>query len=91
MLRPLSIVSRRLNSILNVKAQVGTFNQEKAIVGVFSVIVKTNGSFAALVCTHCVLVCGRRGQLRVLRRGRGDGGQQHRHPRQPRQPQPRHR
>ena len=57
-------------------------------------VVKINGSFAALVCTHCVLVCGCRGQLRVLRRGRGYGGQQHSHPRQPRQPrqpQPRHR
>ena len=27
------------------KAPVGTFNQEKALVGAFSVIVKTNGSF----------------------------------------------
>ena len=31
------------------KAPVGTFNQEKALVGTFSVIVKTDGSFAALV------------------------------------------
>ena len=31
------------------KALVGTFNQEKALVGAFSVIVKTYGSFAALV------------------------------------------
>ena len=30
-----------LNSVLNVKALVGTFNQEKALVGAFSVIVKT--------------------------------------------------
>ena len=29
-----------LNSVLNVKALVGAFNQEKALVGVFSVIVK---------------------------------------------------
>ena len=28
-----------------------TFNQEKALVGAFFVIVKTDGSFAALVCT----------------------------------------
>ena len=28
---------------------VGAFNQEKALVGAFSVIVKTDGSFAALV------------------------------------------
>ena len=31
------------------KALVGTFNQEKALVEAFSVIVKTDGSFAALV------------------------------------------
>ena len=31
------------------KALVSTFNQEKALVGSFSVIVKTDGSFAALV------------------------------------------
>ena len=31
------------------KALVGTFNQEEALVGAFSVIVKTDGSFAALV------------------------------------------
>ena len=30
------------------KALVCAFNQEKAIVGAFSVIVKTDGSFAAL-------------------------------------------
>ena len=30
------------------KALVGFFNQEKALVGAFSVIVKANGSFAAL-------------------------------------------
>ena len=29
----------RLDSVLNVKALVGTFNQEKVIVGAFSVIV----------------------------------------------------
>ena len=38
-----------LNSVLNVKALVGIFIQEKALVGAFSVIVKTNGSFAAQV------------------------------------------
>ena len=39
----------------NVKAQVGAFNQEKAlVVGAFSVIVKIDGSFAALIIT---LVC----------------------------------
>ena len=30
-----------LSSVLNVKVLVGTFNQEKALVGAFSVIVKT--------------------------------------------------
>ena len=30
------------DSVLNVKALVGTFNQEKALVGAFSVIVKTS-------------------------------------------------
>ena len=38
-------------SIVNVKALVDTFNQEKALVGAFSVIMKTDGSFAALVHT----------------------------------------
>ena len=37
------------HSVLNVKALVGAFNQEKALVGAFSVIVKTDcgtdGSF----------------------------------------------
>ena len=35
----------RLNSVLNVKALVGAFNQEKALVGAFSVIVKSSGTF----------------------------------------------
>ena len=39
----------RLNSVFNVKALVGVLNQEKALVGAFSVIVKTDcgtdGSF----------------------------------------------
>ena len=33
------------------KALVGAFNQEKALAGAFSVIVKSDGSFAALVVT----------------------------------------
>ena len=37
------------HSFLNVKALVGTFNQGKALVGAFSVIVKTDGWCAALV------------------------------------------
>ena len=36
-------------SVLNVKALVGALNQEKALVGAFSVIVKTHGSLTALV------------------------------------------
>ena len=35
--------------VLNVKSLVGSFNQERALVGAFSVRVKTDGSFAALV------------------------------------------
>ena len=31
-----------LNSALNVKALIGAFNQEKALVGAFSVILKTD-------------------------------------------------
>ena len=34
-----------INSVLNVKALVSTFNQEKALVGAFSVIVKSSGAF----------------------------------------------
>ena len=40
------------HSVLNVKALVGSFNQEKALVGAFSMIVQpitADGSFAALV------------------------------------------
>ena len=41
-----------LNSVLNVKALVGAFNQEKALVGAFSVIAKTDcetdGSFYSI-------------------------------------------
>ena len=42
-----SIVSLQY-SVLNVKALVGTFNQEEALVGDFSMIMKFNGTFAAL-------------------------------------------
>ena len=46
---PFSIVS---NSVINVKALVGAFNQEKALEGAFSVIVKTNcGTDGALHST----------------------------------------
>ena len=51
-----------LNSVLNVKALVGTFNQEKAPVGAFSVIVKSLRSFIeplfqALVLTQHDQIC----------------------------------
>ena len=46
---------RRKTSVSNVKALVDTFNQEKALVGAFSVIVQTvvepMDSFTALVIT----------------------------------------
>ena len=38
-----------------VKVLVGAFKQEKALVGAFSVIVKTDGSFAALLTRY--LLC----------------------------------
>ena len=41
-----------MHSVLNEKVLEGAFNQEKALVGAFSVIVKTNGTFAALICTE---------------------------------------
>ena len=34
-----------INSVLNVKDLVGAFNQEKALVGTFSVIVKSSETF----------------------------------------------
>ena len=40
-----------LNSVLNVKGQVVAFNQD--LVRAYSVIVKTDGSFAALVPAPC--------------------------------------
>ena len=47
-----------LNSVLNVKALVGAFNQEKALVGAFSMIVQSvvepMDRFAALVWTLIV-------------------------------------
>ena len=35
-------LARRLNSVFNVKALAGAFNQEKVLVGAFSVIVKSS-------------------------------------------------
>ena len=40
------------NSVLTMKALLGTCNQEKALVGAFSMIVKTEGSFAALISSE---------------------------------------
>ena len=51
---PFSVVSQY--SVFNVKALVGAFNQEKALVGAFSVIVKTGcGTDGSL---HTALVSG---------------------------------
>ena len=40
------------HTILNVELLVAAFNEEKALVGAFSMIVKTDGSFAALDVTQ---------------------------------------
>ena len=42
-------LAKCLNSVLYVKALVGAFSKEKALVGAFSTIVKTDGSFTALL------------------------------------------
>ena len=46
-------LAKCLNNVLNVKVLVGAFKQEKALVGAFSVIVKTDcetdGSLTALI------------------------------------------
>ena len=47
-----------LNSVLNVKALVGTFNQVKALVGALSVIVTTDGLFAALIVSVLLFKLG---------------------------------
>ena len=39
-------------NVLKVYVLVGVFNQEKALVQAFSVTVKTDGSFAALITMH---------------------------------------
>ena len=41
-----------LNSVLNVKVLVGAFNQEKALVGAFSVIVNTGCETEWIVSQH---------------------------------------
>ena len=42
------------------KALVGAFNQEKALVGAFSVIVKSSGTFGNLRFKHCPVPAGKR-------------------------------
>ena len=62
-----------LNSVLNVKAIVGPFNQERGPVRVFSGIVETNGSFAALTITPALPAYERRAVLEVvLQQAHGD-------------------
>ena len=42
--------NQHLHSVLNVKALVGAFNQEKALVGAFSVIMKTSCGTDGSIC-----------------------------------------
>ena len=73
-----------LNSVLNAKGLVGTFNQEKALVGAFSVIVKSSQEYLRTaeklqmtgdVCSPHVTLCWCRlqwaGWLRWVRGGAG--------------------
>ena len=62
-----SIVSKQcLNSVLNVIALVGTFNQEKALVGAFSVIVKTDcGTDGSFYSTKYIMHSKCKDQLRI--------------------------
>ena len=58
----LRIYANHLLNVLNVKELVGAFNQGEALVGAVLVIVKTDGSFAALVKTQdCAPTCGHPG------------------------------
>ena len=43
-------LAKCLNSVLNVKVLVGAFNQEKALVGAYSVIVKTGCGTDGSIC-----------------------------------------
>ena len=71
-----------LNSVLNVKALIGTFNQEKALVGAFSVIVKSDcGTDGSLYSTTYLSVPGEHaeppGGVHAARlRGLGEGPHQ---------------
>ena len=55
-------LAKCLNSVLNVKALVGAFNQEKALVGAFAVIVQPvvepMDRLTALVCSLWTVYCG---------------------------------
>ena len=59
-IRRFVITEKAPTSVLNVKALVGAFNQEKALVGAFSVIVqpvaKPMDRFAALYVNHASFV-----------------------------------
>ena len=45
-----------LHSVLNVKALVGAFNQEKALVGAFPVIVKTDCEIDGALQHHIIAI-----------------------------------
>ena len=66
------------HSVLNVKALVGAFNKEKAQVGAFSVIVKTDcethGSFYSTSRNICATYRGRGWRGLVVCGGREEGG-----------------
>ena len=68
-----------LNSVLNVKALIGAFNQEKALVGAFSVIVQFH-RFNCTNLTNCLVP----GAVPAPGVGQGEGGVPHL-PRPPRQ------
>ena len=68
-------VNTRLAQCLNSVSNVGTFNKEKALVGASSVIVKTDGSFAALITTL------QHGAETEQRQGQGGQEGQHEHSR----------
>ena len=66
------------NSVFHVKALVFAFYQKEALVGAFSVILKTDGSFAALICA-ALTVSGAPMSLHLglaAARGLGRGGAQ---------------
>ena len=52
---PFSIVS--FNGFLNVEAVVAAFNQEKALVGAFSVITNLRIAFFWISSPHCLIIC----------------------------------